>query len=82
MKITITKEDIKNGRQEMYGCPIALAMKRVLQVPVRVFSFGIFTRTKKYDIPKKASKFVFNFDTKKDVKPFSFYLKRHHEEDI
>ena len=78
MKITVTKKDIQNGRRENpWFCPIARAIKRQCKLTGSRVSIGARSAAVDYvnlDIPKSAQKFIDNFDNKKSVKPFSFYL--------
>ena len=78
MKITVTKEDIQKGRRgDPFLCPVARAIKRRCKLTGRKVVVGnslasVLSRT--LDIPKKAQKFINNFDDKRPVKPFSFNL--------
>jgi len=80
MKITVTAEDIRLGKQfSSSRCPIALAMLRCTrkkQVSIGSLSYraGAGTGALLGKLPAKARKFVTAFDSDQPVKPFSFLL--------
>jgi hypothetical protein len=87
IQISVTQEDIKHGiRKAQLSCPIARAVRRHLpnlkvfgQVCVGDKNVGFYkpnesTATTIVTLPKKASKFVRDFDRLRDVKPFNFSL--------
>lgn len=94
MKLTVTQKHINKGKREKECfCPIAQALKEQLDIPqdadfhsseyVEVgdeyaFVYVNGRETRKYKLPKKASKFVVNFDDlgHKAVKPFTFTMVR------
>lgn len=78
--VNITKADIENGiKLTSKYCPIALAAKRAFKSPlISVLSLtGIIKSypTRKshyYELPNKATDFIWDFDRGHDVKPFRF----------
>jgi len=87
MKITVTQKDIdratklrdKNSEFD-YACycPIALAVKRKTRKKVNVSDYDIDVMRSEngenttYHLPAKAASFIYRFDDKLSVKPFTF----------
>jgi len=79
IKIEVSAKDIKNGaRANCRECPIALALKRVFNDKIGVGSGAFwFCEGRDYmavPLPLIVAEFVFSFDHKKKVEPFSFWL--------
>ena len=74
MKITVTKEDIEKGQRDSVSrCPITRAFKRkTRQKNVRTEYAEIFVTDNYFKLPKRARKFIKDFDNNGKVKPFSF----------
>lgn len=75
LKINVTKWDISNGTAGNSAfCPVALAFVRagIKKVEVNYVDFTASSNGKFYDLPKKAQKFIDDFDSDAPVKPFSF----------
>ncbi|MGC1580958.1 MAG: hypothetical protein WA766_05720 [Candidatus Acidiferrales bacterium] len=82
--IRITREDIRLGwTQDANHCPIARAVCRTLDIPVRAHSVEVDGNTVEVNndrfeiemyLPKKAQSFVERFDKREPVRPFSFRL--------
>lgn len=83
-KVNVTKRDIANGlRFDCQGCPIAIAVRRALRLKkgcqISAESVGVFIgqREVKYRYyGKQVTEFMFAFDRKASVKPFSFSIRR------
>ncbi len=87
MKITVTKTHIAKGYRTVPArCPVALALRAAFpEFRVRVGSFSVEIDHLEYSLPTKVCDFIFDFDAKFPVKPFSFVLsqtKRIKEEHI
>jgi hypothetical protein len=86
MKIEVIQKDIDKGvRSSFYCCPIAFAFKRAVKNNTRYGFFYIGSihivhcldgKWNRYELPKKAQKFIKRFDDSKPVEPFSFELKK------
>lgn len=86
MKISITAQDIKNGKAcSRNSCPVALAIKKALPgCPVWVDSWFIdiirteleFPLITAYHTNDKIERFIKTFDEGGRVKPFSFDLDK------
>lgn len=77
MKIQVTQDDIDSGTpHEPEGCPIALAIQRVLgQDEVQVTDVGFVTiGLGDFELPASAVSFISYFDAGYDVEPFEFEL--------
>lgn len=83
MKIIITQQEIDDAKKfRAEGkimisncCPISLAGQRLLKTSVFVGdSFIYIDYTKTYLLPEIARKFVQDFDSRLEVKPFEFEL--------
>lgn len=85
VKVTIAAEDITQGtRYNVRTCPTALALKRAFPKAFRTY-VGIDAafveetenaeQTHRYDLPSEAMQFVYLFDAKRSVSPFSFELE-------
>lgn len=86
LKIQVTQEDIDKGEiKSSYLCPVALALSRAGLVPLVLGASNIEIRTKndyQYSQLKtvtpmgeaKLKSFIFNFDGRRTVEPFSFYI--------
>lgn len=73
LKINVTKDDIRNGIPSMTtACPIARAFKRVKILNVRVHNTSYKVKDLTYRLPKKAQRFINDFDNGYFVEPFSF----------
>jgi len=74
--IKVNHRHISKGKiGDCQKCPIALAIgERVKTKNVEVFTFGIWVDDIQCFIPPKVEHFLFNFDTRKSVKPFGFKL--------
>lgn len=76
MRIAVTEQDIKEGRQGSYlSCPIALAIQRTTEAR----SVLVGRRTANVDgtvfvLPASAEFFVGDFDAGESVEPFEFDL--------
>jgi hypothetical protein len=78
MKITVTAEDIKNGKPDMPEfCPIALAVKRagLCEHPYVISTYIDCEDGTFYDLPHNASEFITMFDAHKTVQPFEFDIE-------
>lgn len=84
IKIEVTDEDIRTGTpNSCLSCPITKAVMRALNkensVDERVIAVYDYTgggvRTKCFPLSRNARKFVRDFDARKKVKPFYFFLK-------
>lgn len=82
MIISVTEDDIKNGRRNQCSdCPIALALFRALgweiginRNYIKISQWYAKIGFVSYLLPKEASIFVCDFDSKKEVLPFEFNL--------
>ena len=75
MKITVTAEDIKNGRKKNCRmCPLALAATRTYRMAAWVFKNEVFINGVWAVLPSSAKRFVARFDKRKPVQPFTFEL--------
>lgn len=78
MKITVTRNDIRNGVVSDGGqCPVARAIRRVTHArAITVGDTTITVRGEAFSAPKSVTRFVHRFDDMgtKSVKPFSFSL--------
>ena len=81
VKINVTKEDIEYGLPgEPSHCPVARATERAIRNAEYVTSNGntlggvvrIDYEVYRFKLPKKADKFIDQFDDDKTGKPFSF----------
>lgn len=75
--IEVVEADIDRGvAQSCWRCPVALALSRVLKKGERydVHHFAVIIRDQGYRLPKRATKFIEQFDNACDVKPFQFRL--------
>lgn len=76
MRIYVTDKDIKEGiRCSTSRCPVARALNRkfeneIISVGVTTFTIG----NKIYPMPKKAQKFIMNFDSQRDPARINFKL--------
>lgn len=84
MRVTITQTDIDKGKiGDCHLCPVARAIRRAVRGRKRV-TVGCTTveigrwghGLNKYWLPKKVTSFIFNFDDKCPVKPFTFNLTK------
>lgn len=79
--IKVMQKDIKDGiRIDSKLCPVALAMNRAFRkVNINVagpyFCYNVGENIKRIELPIKVAKFVSNFDSAEEVKPFSFVVK-------
>lgn len=74
MKIQVTQEDIDNGESgNGYLCPIAIALKRAGFKSPAVWDF-IDDGDYQIKTPKKAFKWLLDFDTGIEVTPFEFEI--------
>lgn len=77
-KICVTNKDIDRGApKSVWQCPIAIALKRKFakftpSVSEVEFSLWFKGDQEFYSLPRKAEKFIQDFDNGKKVKPFSF----------
>lgn len=85
IKVTVTKEHIKKGRQawkkgarRFESCPIHCAVRKIFDE-----RFYIYIDTIRFDddllshgipLPEDAKQFINDFDNDRPVKPFTFYL--------
>lgn len=81
IKITVTKENIKQGVvRDCYRCPIQRAIRDIgyCQTTVGREFVEIFSENSlhRYDLSRSARKFINNFDNRKFVKPQNFILKK------
>ena len=82
--IMVTRKDIDNGKKENCKfCPVALAISRVLpkgyEVNVHFNFYEIYDECNRKVVSTfitnmDALNFIYNFDSNKEVKPFSFEL--------
>lgn len=81
MLITVTQENIDNGRQcQIYGCPVALAFKDAGIVTPIIDGVHLVTNidrsnVEKYRLPLVASDWINAFDNYGRGRPFSFELE-------
>jgi hypothetical protein len=83
MTIEVTKQDIINGvRCNPSMCPVALAVKRVVNKQLKHLSVNykeVWYQTKDNvvvsELPVEAIKFIGAYDFRQPVKPFNFTLK-------
>lgn len=81
-KIKVTKEHIRRGTKcSGQFCPVALAIKdhKILSKKLNdiyVYSYKIDNFEKSLDIPlpEKVQNFISDFDNKRTVKPFEFFV--------
>ena len=78
IKISVTEDDIKRGDPSNgRGCPIARALRRMdyrgYHVGINIIEWHDWSGTA---LPAEAAKFISDFDAKKEVKPFSFWIVR------
>lgn len=79
IKVQVTAEDIRNGeRANAINNPIALAftrrLKKLIKFRVDYDSINIHDDWLVLRLPPEATTFMFNFDLKREVKPFQFEL--------
>ena len=71
--VHVTQDDINKGVEgNSHLCPIARAVRRLGKKRVTVDGAQIQVRSRWYEMPYKAEKFVDRFDMGKRVKPFTF----------
>jgi len=76
LQIRVTRDDIRKGIPEnVHMCPIARAVRRAGRERVTVDDC-IATRTKNFELPDVAQRFMRSFDWGRPVKPFTFTAKR------
>jgi len=78
LTIDVTEEDIKNGRKNCWGCPIALAANRATKCErghVQVLSKNICLYREWWYLEEDAIQFIYDFDMGFTVKPFSFSME-------
>jgi hypothetical protein len=82
LRIDVTIDDISAGtRRSIFGCPIALAIKKSLpratevQVLVPCVEFWLDGTLRRLRLPRKAQQFAFNFDLGLPVEPLSFRFR-------
>jgi len=84
-KIEVTTGDIRKGdRNEVYTCPVALAVNRVLRITnVNVgedtISFRFNDGEFALSLPVAVIDWIEKFDMEKKVKPFTFVLRGDNE---
>jgi hypothetical protein len=90
MKITVKKSDIRRAdtllrkRSKLdiaERCPIACAVRRIkrrddILVSRSVIHVGCVTPNKVYRLPEKAREFIWRYDQRIPVQPFSFHITR------
>lgn len=78
VKITVTQADIDNGVDHSCSrCPVVLALARVFnvrQVDVNVSSRWLVDGVGWGETPDAACDFIRDFDNKRPVKPFEFFV--------
>jgi len=76
--IRVTKKHIETGkRYNPRCCPVSLAVRDAqLEDPTvsQYILFRVQNRFKCCPIPKRVESFIINFDARKEVKPFNFYI--------
>ncbi len=80
--IYVSKKDITAARKDANGfvsetCPVAQAIKRRPIFDPKTVDVGprrFCANKKTFKLPPAVSKFIDSFDSKKDVKPFSFRI--------
>jgi hypothetical protein len=81
MTIEVTQEDIDKGERFLgLFCPIARAAKRTMGLSYQdediynchVGSHDMRLKGEFVKLPNRAMEFIFNFDKKREVSPFSF----------
>ena len=85
LSITVTTEDITFGiRGSPRACPIARSIRRELDLKnsdvVQVMDFLLIMQGKKlsyFKLTNIAEKFIIAFDNNHEVKPHTFYFRRH-----
>lgn len=77
ISFTVAQSDIVHGeRGDCAWCPVALAMRRVLNKTVEVGRDYIqIERGKLIDLPKEVKTFVRDLDRNMPVRPFTFELE-------
>lgn len=82
--VSVTAKDIEKARRLLKSgkrmrsrnCPVALALRRTLGVPVSVSldEFGPLKTREfvNYRLPRTAVNFIYSFDDGREVKPFKF----------
>lgn len=79
LHVEVTQEDINNGeRQDSENCPIACALKRLVQNPEVEKSIEFDFEEQRFisrGLTLEISNFIAHFDDGNDVKPFSFELE-------
>ncbi len=76
MKVIVTERDIKGAnRCNSMRCPIARALHRAGKKDWSVGSDECGDAEISVPLPKKAQKFIADFDNQQPVKPFSFNLR-------
>lgn len=83
-KFTVTQEDISNGEPgQCMSCPVAIACERGGLTEPSVWPDRVYYGKPEYAVvggrtsvcvPRSVTRFIYRFDTKKTVKPFSFFL--------
>ena len=81
MKITVTQDHINKGyRFNTDRCPIALAVREKFpNATVSVTNQDIHVKKwflRRYNLPKEAIHFVYDFDNRLSVQPIEFEAKR------
>lgn len=80
MKVVVTKNDIKNGKDNsIHWCPIALALKRQykhvsVMLSTIIVRKTLFADAQVFNLPNEAKRFIKRFDGGLRVKPFQFSL--------
>ena len=76
-EISVTAEDICRGkRRSPCGCPVALAIKRVIGMDrVYVSRLTVDILAKTVALPKEVTAFIIGFDMDRSGQPFTFELE-------
>lgn len=79
MLVEVTLEDIRLGqKQNCQHCPVARALWRAMPIEGKFIFVGVWNvqlRDKEYPLPEVVSRFIRDFDSGKNVEPFSFELE-------
>jgi hypothetical protein len=77
--INVTQHDIDNGIADSNkSCPVALAIRRAFKKGKPYALVGWYTigiGTKRINTPSVVRNFIYDFDKKSEVEPFSFTLE-------
>jgi len=80
LTVSVTKKHITKGKiGRSLSCPISLALKDAGFINPSVGCRTVALRDRDVSLPIEASNFIFSFDGRRGVKPFTFELDMDNE---